>query len=116
MAIALPVPVIVSNFEHFYSKTQRRESEDSPENKEKIEKRNRLKKFLAVLRRRRANNKSNEEMYFDMGPYAGSESRTLDPNSGGESRTAYKDQGTQVTEPWNGTEIGEQETLRISNV
>ena len=50
-------------------------------------------------------------MYFDMGPYAGS-----DPNSGGESRTAYKDQGTQVTEPWNGTEIGEQETLRISNV
>ena len=108
--------MIVSNFEHFYSKAQRRESGDSPENKEKIEKQNRLKKFLAVLRRRRSNNKSNEEMYFDMGPYSGKESRALDPNSGEETRTQYKDQGIQVTELWNGVETGSQETLRTSNV
>lgn len=87
-----------------------------PENKAKIEKRNRLKKFLAVLRRRRSNNKSNEEMYFDMGPYSGNESRALDPNSGGETRTEYKDQGTQVMELWNDMETSSHKTLRTSNV
>ena len=119
LAIALPVPVIVSNFEHFYSKTQRRESGDTPESKDKIEKQNRLKKFLASLRRRRSNNKSSDEMYFDMGPYSGSETRTADLHSGSESRTGYKDQGTQViTDALNETEDSdvEKDTLRISNV
>ena len=51
-----------------------------------------------------------------MGPYSGKESRALDPNSGEETRTQYKDQGTQVTELWNGVETGSQETLRTSNV
>lgn len=71
LAIALPVPVIVSNFEHFYSKQQRRDGGNSPVNKEKIEKSNRLKKFLVLLRRRREASKSNEELYFDMGQYSG---------------------------------------------
>ena len=114
LAIALPVPVIVSNFEHFYSKTQRRESGDTAENKEKIEKRNRLKKFLNVLRRRRPNAKSGEEMYFDMGPYSGMETRAMVPYSRSDIRARYKDQGIQANGPE--TEDWETDTLRISNV
>ena len=73
LAIALPVPVIVSNFEHFYSKAQRRETATTPENKEKLEKITRLKKFLDQLKRRRSGSadKSNEKLYFDMGQYSG---------------------------------------------
>jgi hypothetical protein len=117
LAIALPVPVIVSNFEHFYSKTQRRESGDTVENKEKIEKRNRLKKFLNVLRRRRPNAKSGEDMYFDMGPYSGGESRAMVPYSGtgSEIRAGYKDQGIQATGP-EADNWETDDTLRSSNV
>ena len=76
------------------------------ENKEKMEKRNRLKKFLAVLRRRRTNTKSPEEMYFDMGPYSGNET----PNK-------YMDKGIQAT-PLNGSQDaeGDPDELRTSNV
>ena len=109
--------MIVSNFEHFYSKAQRRE-EDPEESEEKIEKRNRLKKFLAVLRRRRPSDKSSEEIYFDMGPYSGNETQAVVPYSGSDIRIGYKEQGTQATELLNGTQTDgeESDTLRTSNV
>lgn len=106
LAIALPVPVIVSNFEHFYSKAQRRDTE-AGQNEVKIEKQNRLKKFLAVLRRRRTNTKSSEEMYFDMGPYSANQTHATEACFGNEIRVLYKDQGTQADD---------EKKLRSSNV
>ncbi|XP_046845229.1 potassium voltage-gated channel subfamily A member 7-like [Xenia sp. Carnegie-2017] len=116
LAIALPVPVIVSNFEYFYSKAQRREEGNTDEINQKFEKQNRLKNFLAVLNRRRPNNRSNEETCFDMGPFPMhtesphncNDSHALNPHNDDEED---KDQEKQEMKLWK-----YDGTLRASNV
>ena len=92
----------MSNFEHFYSKTQRRENGqgDPEQEKEKLAKSNRLKKFLGMLKRRRSTTKSNEELYFDLGQHAGNPTQFNVDNNG------------------NGVEsaAGEADAFRVSNV
>ena len=54
LAIALPVPVIVANFEHFYHNEQNQIEE--PDNTSKVSKYNRVRKFFKELRSKRKHN------------------------------------------------------------
>ena len=56
LAIALPVPVIVANFERFYRKS--REQTTNKESREKAEKYKALKGFFDRLKRRSTRNRS----------------------------------------------------------
>ena len=69
LAIALPVPVIVANFERFYSKSQEETKRNSEESNRKAAKYRALKKFFDRLRHRDSpegeTNRTDE--YYDMG-------------------------------------------------
>ena len=69
LAIALPVPVIVANFERFYSKSQQESQRNSEESRKKAAKYKALKKFFDRLRHRDSagSEESREDKYYDMG-------------------------------------------------
>ena len=71
LALALPVPVIVSNFERFYSKSQEQATQHSEERRKKSAKYKALKGLFERLKRRGefkdTQEGEREEEYFDMG-------------------------------------------------
>lgn len=68
LAIALPVPVIVANFERFYSESQQAAEAGSKDSQQKAAKYQSLKKFFDRLRHRdRAKQRENEDdNYYSM--------------------------------------------------
>ena len=59
LSIALPVPVIVANFEHYYHSENNEVSSDELRNNTQSSKYNRVRKFFNDLRNRRARRQEN---------------------------------------------------------
>ena len=92
LAIALPVPVIVANFERFYSQSQDEAKRDSEDSKKKAAKYKALKKFFDRLRHRDdpQNGTNREDEYYDMGGEVAEEMRVSSEGSEQESSLLQK--------------------------